>query len=97
MSFELDPVQGPRRLATFHDAKEDEWRFAGDQLALQLNSYEGIPNKSLDDLRRLRSDKYIPRSFGSEYGTTPLSVIPENSEPGYFESGAYQPSVAYGA
>ena len=97
MAFELETVQGPKRLATFHDAREDEWRFAGDQLALQLNSYEGIPNRSLDDLRRFRSDKMIPSSFGSAYGTTALSVIPENSEPGYFQSGAYQPSVAYGA
>lgn len=93
MTFELDAVP---RLATRSDASEDgNWRFAGEQLGLNLNA--GLNNLGLNDLRRIRTDKAIPSSFGSSYGQTSLSVVPENSEPGYTESGAYQPAVAYGA
>ena len=92
MSFELEPVP---RLATRSDASEAPWRFAGDQLVLNLN--DGIEQLGLDDLRRIRTDKAIPSSFGSSYGQESLSIVPENSEPGYTESGSYQPAVAYGA
>ena len=92
MTFELDSVP---RLATRSDASEPEWRMAGDQLALNLN--EGLNQLGLDDLRRIRTDKAVPSSFGSSYGTARLEIQPENSEPGYTESGSYQPSVAYGA
>ena len=93
MTFELDPVP---RLATRRDASEGEgWRFAGEQLGVNLN--EGLDNLQLDDLRRIRTDKYVPSGFSSSYGQTRLEIVPENSEPGYTESGSYQPSVAYGA
>ena len=92
MSFELDAVQGPSRLAGRTQPKAEEWRYAGEQLGLDLNAHEGISNTGLDDLRRMRGDKFIPRSFSSM-----MEVRPELSEPGYSESGAYQPSVAYGA
>ena len=49
------------RLATRNDARPDEdWRFAGQKLGVNLT--EGLPNLGLQDLRRLRSDKVVPRS-----------------------------------
>ena len=90
--FDLDPVP---RLATRSDETEGNWRFAGQQFGLNLN--EGLEALGLEDLRRIRADKAIPRSFGSSYGQASLRIVPENSEPGYTESGSYQPAVAYGA
>jgi hypothetical protein len=92
MSTELDPVRGPSRLSGRQAAQEPEWRYAGDKLMASLNAYEGIKSTGLDDLRRIRSDKIIPRSFSGM-----MEVRPELSEPGYSESGSYQPEVAYGA
>lgn len=92
MSIELDSIKGPARLAGRQSEPEGEWRYAGQQLGINLNAYEGMDNAGLDDLRRVRSDKFIPRSFSSM-----MEVRPELSEPGYSESGGYQPAVAYGA
>lgn len=92
MSFDLNAIQGPARLAGRSEADEEEWRYAGQQLGINLNTYEGISNAGLDDLRRIRGDKMIPKNFNSM-----MTVRPELSEPGYTESGSYQPSVAYGA
>ena len=92
MSTELDPIYGPSRLSGRQSEEEEEWRYAGQKLGVDLNAYEGISGEGLEDLRRMRGDKYIPRSFGSL-----MEVRPELSEPGYSESGAYQPEVAYGA
>lgn len=92
MSTELDPIRGPSRLSGRQAAQEPGWRYAGEGLGIDLNAYDGISNVGLDDLRRMRSDKYIPRSFSGM-----MEVKPELSEPGYTESGSYQPGVAYGA
>ncbi len=92
MSIDLEAVNGPSRLATRRDAVEEEaWRFAGQKLGLdveEMDIEEGLQNLGLEDLRRLRSDKVVPNSFGSEYGKG-LSH--------YEASGSYQPEVAYGA
>ena len=92
MSIDLDGLNGPSRLATRRDAVEEEpWRYAGQEFGLSLGEMdieEGLQNLGLEDLRRLRSDKVIPRTFGSEYGKG-LSH--------YEASGSYQPEVAYGA
>ena len=90
--MELDAILGPARLAGRRDATEEEWRYAGRDLGIDLNAYEGMENTGLDDLRRVRGDKLIPRSFSHM-----MEVKPELSEPGYSESGSYQPEVAYGA
>ena len=92
MSFDLNAIQGPARLAGRSEETEGEWRYAGEQLGINLNAHEGISNAGLDDLRRIRTDKAVPRNFNSM-----MTVRPELSEPGYTESGSYQPSVAYGA
>ena len=92
MSTELNPILGPSRLSGRQAAQEPEWRYAGDRLSASIDAYEGIDNAGLDDLRRIRGDKMIPRSFSGM-----MEVRPELSEPGYTESGSYQPSVAYGA
>ena len=92
MSIDLDAIGGPSRLSTRRDAVEEEaWRFAGQEFGLNLGEMdieEGLKNLGIEDLRRLRSDKVIPGSFGSEYGKG-LSH--------YEASGSYQPEVAYGA
>ena len=86
MSLDLERIQGPKRLNNRLDAEaEESWRYAGQQLGLDLNS--GLDNLGLDDLRRLRSDKVVPRSFGSEMGR-PLTA--------YEATGSYQPEVAFG-
>ena len=92
MSFDLNAIQGPARLAGRSEETEGEWRYAGEQLGINLNAHEGLSNAGLDDLRRIRGDKMIPKNFNSM-----MSVRPELSEPGYSESGSYQPEVAYGA
>jgi len=92
MSTELDPIYGPSRLAGRRPEEEDEWRYAGQQFGIDLNTHEGISNTGLDDLRRMRGDKFIPRTFGSL-----MEVKPELSEPGYTDSGSYQPEFTYGA
>ena len=75
------------RLATRNDARPDEdWRFAGQKLGVNLT--EGLPNLGLQDLRRLRSDKVIPRTFGSEIGRA--------SQEAWEATGSYQPEVAFG-
>lgn len=92
MSIDLEAVNGPSRLATRRDAVEEEpWRYAGQEFGLSLGEMdieEGLQNLGLEDLRRLRSDKVVPRTFGSEYGKG-LSH--------YEASGSYQPDIAYGA
>ena len=50
---------------------------------------EGLPNLGFDDLRRLRSDKVIPRTFGSEIGRASLKM-------GAPTKRSYQPEVAFG-
>jgi hypothetical protein len=92
MSTELDPVYGPSRLAGRRSEEEGDWRYAGQQLGINLNAYEGMSGAGLEDLRRIRGDKYIPKSFSGM-----MEVRPELSEPGYSASGGYQPEIAYGA
>ena len=92
MGIELNSIQGPARLAGRSEESEGDWRYAGQQLGINLNAHEGMSNASLDDLRRMRSDKFVPSNFNSM-----MRVRPELSEPGYSESGGYQPEVAYGA
>ena len=91
MSIDLEAIGGPSRLSTRRDAVEEEaWRFAGQEFGLNLGEMdieEGLQNLGLEDLRRLRSDKVVPRTFGSEMGRG-LSH--------YEASGSYQPEVAYG-
>lgn len=87
----LDPIDGPSRLLGRQEETND-WRYAGQQLGINLNSHEGISDASLSDLRRMRSDKFVPDNFNSM-----MRVRPELSEPGYSESGGYQPEQAYGA
>ena len=82
----MSEIDALARLSTRNDASPDEdWRYAGKELGLDLN--EGLSNLGLEDLRRLRSDKVVPRTFGSEIGRG-LSH--------YEASGSYQPEVAYG-
>lgn len=87
----MQDIDRPLKLSGRSDAT-NEWRYAGQQLGINLNSYEGIPDAGVADLRRVRSDKFIPDNFNSM-----MKVRPELSEPGYTESGSYQPEVAYGA
>lgn len=91
MSLDLARVMGPARLNSRLDAEEEEaWRYAGEQLGLDLNAQEGLSNLGLDDLRRLRSDKVVPRSFGSELGQASREMT------AYEATGSYQPEVAFG-
>ena len=92
MDTGLNPVLGAARLAGRQPVSDGEWRYAGQQLGINPNAYEGMNKAGLDDLRRIRTDKAIPRSFSNL-----MEIRPELSEPGYSESGGYQPSVAYGA
>jgi hypothetical protein len=91
MATELDPIYGPSRLAGRQEESSGDWRYAGEQLGINLNAHEGLSDAGLEDLRRIRGDKMIPKNFNSM-----MTVRPELSEPGYSESGSYQPEVAYG-
>ena len=92
MGIELNSIQGPARLAGRSEESEGDWRYAGQQLGINLNAHEGMSNTSLDDLRRIRTDKAVPKNFNSM-----MNVRPELSDPGYEASGSYQPEIAYGA
>ena len=94
MSIGLNAVEGPQRLATRSNEDEGEWRFAGEQLGLDLR--EGLNGLGLGDLRRIRTDKAVPSTFGSSYGKERLEIEPEHSEPWYEATGSYQPEVAFG-
>ena len=41
MSFDLNAIQGPARLAGRSEEDEGEWRYAGEQLGINLNAHEG--------------------------------------------------------
>mgnify|MGYP003135750164 FL=1 len=61
-------------------------RFAGSELGYDLD--KDLDNNLRDFIRKPRSNY----SFGSDF----VSMAPEDSEPGFSLSGAYQPEVAYG-
>ena len=85
----MSEIDSLARLATRNDASlAEDWRYAGKELGLDLN--EGLQNLGLEDLRRLRSDKVIPNSFGSELGQASEEMT------AYEATGSYQPEVAFG-
>ena len=75
------------------------FRLAGTRLGLDLT--EGMSDASLNDLRRVRSDKLFADQMKIGGSIQELKhrypQAPENSQPGYAISGAYQPSFTYGA
>tara|TARA_B100000287_G_scaffold292905_1_gene276258 strand:+ start:5529 stop:5759 length:231 start_codon:yes stop_codon:yes gene_type:complete len=74
-------------------------RLAGDLFDFDLT--EGLTAGNIDSLRRgFRADKMIPRSLTRGFydikDIQRNEMAPENSEPEYTLTGAYQPEVTYG-